>query len=158
MGLCLQRLLWWTCDSRQKAAHPEPPLFCARGQFPLIWTTPVLRGGQRWGDFHLRLWCKIRKVVNRCRWWPSLLNTHTHTHSCHHFYLVYSTIGRATSQRWHFGGCWDGKNNMSAAINGALWTHPKVTLSVVRGCGGRKRGGGKKNDDVMSAALVNVRL
>lgn len=49
---------------------------------------------------------------------------------------------------------------MSVDINGALWTHPKLLLSVVRGGGGRKREGGgvKKNYDVMSAAPVNVCL
>lgn len=43
-----------------------------KGQFLLIWVTLALCSEQRLCDFYLRLWCKIRRIVNRFHWCPAL--------------------------------------------------------------------------------------
>jgi len=108
-----------------------------KGQFLLIWMTLVLCSEQRLCDFYL-LWCKIKRIVNRFHWCSSCFFSPLHL-----FNLGYSTMvstilsklkkGSPMSQRWHLNCCWADKNNMPPSINGALWTHPQITLSVC-GC------------------------
>lgn len=114
-----------------------------KGQFLLIWVTLALCSEQRLCDFYLRLWCKIRRIVNRFHWCPALyffsffffLASFPHS-------LIYVMVqwhpkkkkkkkgwekkrkGCRTSERWHFNSCWGDKNNTT--IDGAVWTHLEI--------------------------------
>lgn len=136
-----------------------------KGQFLLIWTTLVLCSEQRLCDFYLRLWCKIRRIVNRFHWCPAPVFFSPLLFFRHAFNLSYGTMGSKkkqqkgkgsrTSQRWHFNSCWADKNNTT--INGALWTHLKVMLGAWDGGIWRQKEKKKKiqSNDVTSAASVN---
>lgn len=137
----------------------QPKPFCTRGQFLLIWMTLVLCSEQRLCDFYLRLWWKIRGIVNRFHWCSApFLPPPPLPSSSLQFRLWYNGLKKEkmTSQRWHFNSCWADKNNTPLNINSALWTHPKIMLCVSVDV---KTETGKMwcshSDDVMSAASLN---
>lgn len=141
----------------------------SEGQFLLIWMTLVLCSGQRLCDFYLRLWCKIKRIVNRFHWCSSPVFS---SPSSLQFRLQYNGLnnpdrpqnkkkkkGSPTFQRWHFNCCWADKNYVPPTSSSALWNQAEDnTLCLWMWFYKTEKGKMIQSDDVMSAASVNGRL
>lgn len=155
VGYCGENLIPDNVLHQRGHIQTSRALLC-KGQFLLIWMTWVLCSEQRLCDFYLRLWCKIKRFVNRFHWCSSPFFTLLHVSDLGYSTMVSITPSGLrrrcpTSRRWHLNSCRADKNeNAPASFNGVLWARVKIMLcdSI------RRKGEMVQSGDVMSAAVL----